>query len=77
MLHEILFALLGLTGSIVIEVPDESSLSQGLDQLDNSDESQDDLIRPSQFIVNPDLRFLSLAERDQINKIVQLGALFK
>ena len=29
------------------------------------------------FIVNPNLNFLSRAEVDQINKIVQLGAYFK
>ena len=29
------------------------------------------------FMVNPNLNFLSRAEVDQINKIVQLGAYFK
>ena len=34
-------------------------------------------MRPVKFVVNPDLCFLSLAEIDQINKVIKLGALFK
>ena len=34
-------------------------------------------MRVIKFVVNPDLRFLSIAERDQINKVIKLGALFK
>jgi hypothetical protein len=48
MIHELLFALLGHTGSIIIELP--RSLE---------DEAQPDKV---QFIVNPNLYFLSAAE---------------
>ena len=65
MIHEILFALLGHTGSIIIELP------ATLDDL-NSPE-----LRLIQFIVNPNMFFLSSAEIEQLNKIVQIGALFK
>ena len=52
MLHEILLALLGHTGSIIIE------MEEG-------------------FLVNPVLEFLSTAEVDIINRIVQIGFLYK
>lgn len=66
MLHEILFALLGHTGSIIIELPAS---------LDDLGKNQD--LRQVVFIVNPNLTFLSLAEVEQLNKVVQIGALFK
>ncbi len=65
MIHEILFALLGHTGSIIIELP------ATLDDLNSPD------LRLIQFIVNPNMIFLSSAEIEQLNKIVQIGALFK
>lgn len=66
MIHEILFALLGHTGSIVIELPATlEDLSKNLD------------LRQVLFIINPNLAFLSTAEVEQLNKIVQIGALFK
>ena len=77
MLHEILLALLGLTGSIIIEAPDDNQGLNGLGQLDKSESEFRDLMRVIKFVVNPDLRFLSIAERDQINKVIKLGALFK
>jgi gamma-tubulin complex component 4 len=64
MIHEILFALLGHTGSIVIELP------ASIEELHAQ-------IRKIVFIVNPNLGFLSQAEVEQLNKIVRLGALFK
>lgn len=66
MIHEILFALLGHTGSIIIELPAS---------LDDLGKNQD--LRQVVFIVNPNLTFLSLAEVEQLNKVVQIGALFK
>jgi hypothetical protein len=65
MIHEILFALLGHTGSIIIELP------ATLDDLNSPD------LHLIQFIVNPNMIFLSSAEIEQLNKIVQIGALFK
>ena len=74
MLHEILFALLGHTGSIIIEVPELDSQTM-TDQLMNGQTEQTaGLIR---FMVNPNLNFLSAAEVDQLNKIVNLGAYYK
>ena len=49
MIHEILFALLGHTGSIIIELPQS---------LEDFDKSSDQVC----FIVNPNLNFLSAAE---------------
>lgn len=66
MIHEILFALLGHTGSIIIELP------ANLEEIDKIPE-----LRQIVFIVNPNLSFLSSAEVEQLNKIVQIGALFK
>lgn len=66
MIHEILFALLGHTGSIIIELP------ATLDDLGTNPD-----LRQILFIVNPNLVFLSAAEIEQLNKIVQIGALFK
>ena len=51
MIHEILFALLGHTGSIIIELP------YTLEDLDKNPE-----LRQVCFIVNPNLSFLSAAE---------------
>ena len=59
MIHEILFALLGHTGSIVIELPAS---------LEDLGKNQD--LRQVVFIVNPNLTFLSTAEIEQLNKIV-------
>lgn len=66
MLHEILLALMGLTGSIIIEVPldAEGQNLDGLHQLEESISSSDEVEKPVKFVVNPDLRFLSLAEID-------------
>lgn len=66
MIHEILFALLGHTGSIIIELPST------LEEMGKIPE-----LRRIVFIVNPNLEFLSAAEVEQLNKIVQIGALFK
>jgi len=66
MIHEILFALLGHTGSIIIELP------ATLEDLGKNPE-----LRQLCFIVNPNLSFLSAAEVEQLNKIVQIGALYK
>ena len=88
MLHEILFALLGHTGSIIIELPTlepalEFAKSMMLDASMNGSvnnptgapgEGNYTILR---FMVNPNLNFLSRAEVDQINKIVQLGAYYK
>ena len=63
MLHEILFALLGITGSVIIEVPLTEDNLHGLEHLDESG-SSDGTQRAFKFVVNPDLRFLSLAEID-------------
>ena len=65
MLHEILLALMGLTGSIIIEIPlDAEGNLDGLHQLEDSLSSSEEVERPVKFVVNPDLRFLSLAEID-------------
>ena len=74
MLHEILFALLGHTGSIIIEVPELDSQTM-TDQLMNGQTEQS--AGQIRFMVNPNLNFLSLAEVDQLNKIVNLGAYYK
>ena len=77
MLHEVLFALLGHTGSIIIEVPEQDAqeLSNQMNILDEDGPmSQATVIK---FMVNPNLTFLSQAEIDQLNKIVKLGAFFK
>jgi len=66
MIHEILFTLLGHTGSIIIELP------ATLDDLGTNPD-----LRQVLFIVNPNLVFLSAAEIEQLNKIVQIGALYK
>ena len=76
MLHEILFALLGHTGSIIIELPplDTAELSKNLlSQAENGVYNN----RQVRFMVNPNLNFLSRAEVEQLNKIVQLGAYYK
>jgi hypothetical protein len=65
MLHEVLLALLGHTGSIFMQVV------QTLEDINNLEE------KPCQFQVNPNLPFLSQAEIDQLNKLVGLGAMFK
>lgn len=59
MIHEILFALLGHTGSIIIELPAT---------LEDFGTNPD--FRQVCFIVNPNLLFLSAAEIEQLNKIV-------
>ena len=72
MLHEILFALLGHTGSIFIEEVKPVGIAN-IDELAD----EEDIDQSIKFIVNPSLGFLSLAEIEQLNKIVKLGALFK
>jgi hypothetical protein len=52
MLHEILLALLGTTGGIIIEAD-------------------------GKFIVNPKLTFITPAEAEMLNRIANIGALFK
>ena len=88
MLHEILFALLGHTGSIIIELPMFEQAADFVKQM-NIDQSMNGSFNRGQvaigegnypilrFMVNPNLNFLSRAEVDQINKIVQLGAYVK
>jgi len=88
MLHEILFALLGHTGSIIIELPQfEQALEYAKQMLLEASVPvsggganhgvSDSSYTVLRFMVNPNLNFLSRAEVDQINKIVQLGAYFK
>lgn len=55
MLHEVLLALLGHTGSIFMQVV------QTLEDINSLEE------KPVQFQVNPNLPFLSQAEIDQLN----------
>jgi hypothetical protein len=66
MLHEILLALFGHTGSVFTQ----SALS--LNDINNL-ENQPRNIR---FQVNATIKFLSQAEQDQLNQLVQLGAMF-
>ena len=69
MLHEILFALLGHTGSIIIELPvlEQIEFTKNLlSQAANGEFSNHQL----KFMVNPNLNFLSRAEVEQLNKIV-------
>jgi len=73
MLHEILFALLGHTGSIFIE---EQKPAVALDNIDEMAEPQESDCTPK-FIVNSSLGFISQAEIEQLNIIVVLGAHFK
>lgn len=83
MLHEILFALLGHTGSIIIELPQveqqlEFVKQMLLDQsMNGSRDGGSSTYQVIRFMVNPNLNFLSRAEVEQINKIVHLGACFK
>jgi hypothetical protein len=58
MLHEILFALLGHTGSIFIE---QEKPTIGLTNIDEMAEPDDRDSAPK-FIVNPSLGFISTAE---------------
>ena len=76
MLHEILFALLGHTGSIIIELPvlEQIEFTKNLLSQAENGEYQNRQLR---FMVNPNLSFLSRAEVEQLNKIVQLGAYYK
>jgi hypothetical protein len=67
MLHEILLALLGHTGSIII---------QQVLTLDDLNELSDST-PPIKFMVNPNLDFISQAERHQLNVLVDLGAMYK
>jgi len=73
MLHEILFALIGHTGSIFIE---QEKATIGLSNIDEMAEPQECESAPK-FIVNPSLGFISQAEIEQLNNIILLGALFK
>ena len=90
MLHEILFALLGHTGSVIIELPQVEQAVEFAKQMMMLDTSMQGSITGAngahggensyptlRFMVNPNLNFLSRAEVEQINKIVQLGAYFK
>ena len=52
MLHEILFALLGHTGSIIIDIGSKKEQMFTLNQTENK----------PKFVVNPTLNFLSQAE---------------
>lgn len=61
MLHEVLLALLGHTGSIFMQIV------QTLDDIHALDETEE---RPVKFCVNPNLGFLSQAETDQLNNLV-------
>ena len=67
MLHEVLFALLGHVGSIIIEVP----VASGMGFENHLDEGS------VRYIVNPNLTFLSRAEIEQLNRVVRIGALYR
>ena len=60
MLHEVLFALLGFTGSIFIQLKDEN-IEMDLDASMNGPN------RDLRFCVNPSIDFLSKAEVDLLN----------
>ena len=66
MLHEILLALLGHTGSVIVQV------SQTLNDiaLDDVEELNAEVDRSIKFRVNPNLTFLSVAEIEQLNNLV-------
>lgn len=66
MLHEILLALFGHTGSVFTQ----STL--GLMDINNIENQP----RNIKFQVNATIKFLSQAEQDQLNQLVQLGAMF-
>ena len=76
MLHEILFALLGHTGSIIIELPVLEQVEFTKNLLSQAEHGEYHN-RQIKFMVNPNLSFLSRAEVEQLNKIVQLGAYYK
>ena len=76
MLHEILFALLGHTGSIIIELPALEQIEFTKNLLSAAEDGQFQS-RQIKFMVNPNLSFLSRAEVEQLNKIVSLGAYYK
>ena len=68
MLHEILLALLGHTGSIFIKQ------HQTLDDINDLSHTADGTLR---FYTNPSLGFISAAERQQLDALVELGAMYK
>lgn len=67
MLHEILLALLGHTGSIFLKQ------HHTLDDINDLTHSDTHL----SFFVNPSLAFLSPAEKHQLNALIELGAMYK
>lgn len=73
MYHELLFALLGYTGELVVEtpLPRAKKTSQHLD----NDPHHRDI--PIEFSLHPALTFLSSSEYQLLNPLLQLGAGYK
>ena len=70
MLHEILLALLGYTGSIIVEVPQEVQTLTEQDLDEDFEQMGPNLNRNIRFQVNPSLTWLSKAEIEQLNQLV-------